>query len=161
MSSLCLSLSHSLFIVTSSPTVLPAPNVSISPARVSPTAGQTYSLTCSVQVVPHLVEEPSIVWTRQDGTQVNVSSGYSLQLYFNPLRTSDGGDYTCQASVNISGVVSVSGEDSIDLLVASECCVVQYLCSLEDCSFSLQYLGLQWSSAEVAVALCMLGLGLC
>ena len=85
-----------------------------------------------MQVVPHLVEEPSIVWTRQDGTQFN-ASGYSLQLDFKPLRTSDGGSYTCQASVDISGVMSVSGEDSIDLLVASECCVVQYLCSLEDC----------------------------
>ena len=161
MSNLYHSLSDFLSVVTSSPTVLPAPNVSISPASVSPTAGQTYSLTCSVQVVPHLVEEPSIVWTRQDGTQVNVSSGSSLQLNFNPLRTSDGGTYTCQASVNISGVVSVSGEDFIDLLVTSECCVMRYLCSLEDCSFSLQYLVLQWSSAEVAVALCMLGLGLC
>ena len=101
-------------------TALPVPVVFISPARRSPTASQAYSLTCSVQVVPHLVVEPSIVWTRQDGTQINATSGSSLQLNFNPLKKSDFINYTCRASVDITGVVSVSGEHSIDLLVTSE-----------------------------------------
>ena len=101
-------------------TALPAPVVSISPASGSPTAGQTYSLTCSVQVVAHLVVEPSIEWTRQDGTVLNASSGYSLQLNFNPLMTSNSSLYTCQASVEVMGVVeSVSAEASRDLLLAS------------------------------------------
>ena len=83
-------------------------------------AGQTYSLTCSVQVVAHLVVEPSIEWTRQDGTVLNASSGYSLQLNFNPLMTSNSSLYTCQASVEVTGVVeSVSAEASRDLLLAS------------------------------------------
>ena len=93
-------------------TALPAPVVFISPASGSPTAGQTYSLTCSVQVVAHLVVEPSIEWTRQDGTVLNASSGYSLQLNFNPLMTSISSLYTCQASVNITDIVSVTGEAS-------------------------------------------------
>ena len=101
-------------------TALPAPVVSISPASGSPTAGQTYSLTCSVQVVAHLVVEPSIEWTRQDGTVVNASLGYSLQLNFNPLQTSDSGYYTCRASVTIIGVGSVSAENSKELLLTSE-----------------------------------------
>ena len=90
-------------------TDLPAPVVSISPASGSPTAGQTYSLTCSVQVVPHLVVEPSIEWTREDGTVLNASSGYSLPLNFNPLMTSNISLYTCWASVHIK---SVAGEAS-------------------------------------------------
>ena len=94
--------------------------MSISPASGSPTAGQTFSLTCSVQVVPHLVVEPSIEWTRQDGTVVNASSGSSLQLNFNPVMTSDSSHYTCRASVNIAGVVSVSSQDSRDLLLDSK-----------------------------------------
>ena len=64
--------------------------------------------------------EPSIEWTRQDGTVLNASSGSSLQLNFDPLRTSDITHYTCHAMLDITGVVSVSGEDSIDLLINSK-----------------------------------------
>ena len=101
-------------------TALPAPVVSISPASGSPTAGQTYSLTCSVQVVAHLVVEPSIEWTRQDGTVLNASSGYSLQLNFNPVMPSNITNYTCHASVEITGVVSVTVQDFRDLLINSK-----------------------------------------
>ena len=99
-------------------TAPPAPVVSISPASGSPTAGHTYSLTCSVQVVPHLVVEPRIEWTRQDGTVITASSGYSLQLIFNPVMTSNGSNYTCQASIAIPGVVT--GVDSRHLEVISK-----------------------------------------
>ena len=112
-----------IYILYSPPflsTALPAPVVSISPASGSVTAGQTYSLTCSVKVVAHLVVEPSIEWTKQDGTVLNVSSGYSLQLNFNPLQSSDSSHYTCVASVEVAGVVSVSGESSRDILLTSE-----------------------------------------
>ena len=106
------------FIAIPLSTALPAPVVSISPASGSATAGQTYSLTCSVQVVAHLVVEPSIEWTRQDGTVLNASSGYSLQLNFNPLMTSNSSLYTCQASVDIIFIISVTGEASF--LLASK-----------------------------------------
>ena len=107
------------------PTALPAPVVSITPASGSPTAGQTYSFTCSVQVVAHLVVEPSIEWTRQDGTVLNASSGYSLQLKFNPLQASDSDYYTCRAIVTIIGVGSLSSENSRELLLTSE---MIYIC---------------------------------
>ena len=94
--------------------------VSISPASEFPTAGQTYSLTCSVQVVQHLLVEPSIEWTRQDGTVLNTSSGYSLQLNFNPLRISDSSHYTCRANITVTGAGSVSGNISKDMLLTSE-----------------------------------------
>ena len=109
-----------IFTIIPLSTALPAPVVSISPASESPTASQTYSLTCSVQVVAHLVVEPSIEWTRQDGTVLNASSGYSLQLNFNPLMPSNITNYTCVASVEITGVVSVTVQDFRDLLINSK-----------------------------------------
>ena len=95
--------------------------MTISPASGVLTAGQTSSLTCSVAVVPHLVVEPSIQWSRQNGGVVSTSSGTSLPLSFNPLMTSDGDHYTCRASVDITSIsVSVSGEESRDLRVKSK-----------------------------------------
>ena len=49
-------------------TALPAPIVTISPASDVLTVGQSYTLTCTVMVVPHLVVEPTIQWTKYDGT---------------------------------------------------------------------------------------------
>ena len=95
--------------------------MTISPASGDPTAGQTYSLTCSVAVVPHLVVEPSIQWSRQNGGVVGTISGTSLPLSFNPLMTSHGDHYTCRASVDITSIsVSVSREGSSDLIVTSK-----------------------------------------
>ena len=100
--------------------------VSIDAISSVPTAGQPYSLTCSVEVVPHLVVEPSIVWTRQnDGPpEVNTGSGSSLQLNFNPLKASDGDTYTCIAIVDIPDVpdgISVGGVKSTDIVVTCKC----------------------------------------
>ena len=96
--------------------------MTISPASGPLTAGQVYSLTCSVLVVDHLVVEPSVEWTRQDGSQVTATSGSSLLLNFNPLRTSDGNNYTCIATVtiNVTDVVTVSGEESRVVVVSSK-----------------------------------------
>ena len=94
--------------------------MTISPARGHLTAGQVYSLTCSVQVVDHLVVEPSVVWTRKDGSQVTATSVSSLLLNFNPLRTSDGNRCTCTATVHVPSVVTVSGEESRVVIVSSK-----------------------------------------
>ena len=55
-------------------TALPAPIVTISPASDVLTVGQSYTLTCNVMVVPHLVVEPTIQWTKYDGTVVVTSN---------------------------------------------------------------------------------------
>ena len=94
--------------------------VNISPASGPLTAGQVYSLTCSVQVVDHLVVEPSVEWTRQNGSQVTATSGTSLLLNFNPQKTSDGNNYTCTATVNVPSVVTVNGEESRVVVVSSK-----------------------------------------
>ena len=91
--------------------------MTISPASGVPTAGQPYSLTCSVETVPGLVVEPSIQWTRQNGPVMDASSP---MLYFNRLRTSDGDRYTCSVNVNIPESMAVSGQAFTDLTVTSK-----------------------------------------
>ena len=74
-------------------------------------------------VVPHLVVEPTIQWTRQNEAEVITisSSGTSLQLNFNPLQLSDGDIYTCTANIDITDIeTSVSNETSRDVIVMSK-----------------------------------------
>ena len=100
---------------------LPAPNVTIMIDSVN-NIGQPYSLTCSVMVVPHLMVDPTIQWTRQDGAVVVTSTGTSLLLNFNLLMKSDSGLYTCTANVTITGVMSLrlSGTASREILLDSK-----------------------------------------
>ena len=94
------------------------PHVSLILPSGTPTAGQTYSLTCSVQLPPYyLTVEPSIVWTWQDDIFQNNTS---QQLYFNSLKTSDSGQYTRTVTITITNETAVSGEYSIYLVVTSK-----------------------------------------
>ena len=88
--------------------------MTISPASRVPTAGQRYSLTCSVETVPGLVVEPSFQWTRQNGSVVDASSP---MLNFTLLSTSDGNRYTCSVTINIPESTPVSGQAFTDLIV--------------------------------------------
>ena len=126
LSEYILDVSYNYMAITLS-TALPPPVVFITHSG-SPTAGQFYTLSCSVEVVPNLVVEPSIVWTRQGDVPIN--NNYHPRLKILPLRTSDGSYYTCTASVDIPNVVSVSGADSTDLVVASKCECEQTICNM-------------------------------
>ena len=94
-----------------------SPKCAISPASGDPTAGQPYSLTCSVETVPGLVVEPSIQWTREDGPVMDASRP---MLNFYHLRTSDGDRYTCSVDINIPESMPVSGQAFTDLIVTSK-----------------------------------------
>ena len=95
----------------SSLTALPAPQVTITPSGSS-TAGSPYTLTCTVMVVNGLVVVPQVMWLK-NGARVVVGNGISvtpgvvsantttLTLQFNPLHTSDGGQYSCIANVSL------------------------------------------------------------
>ena len=98
----------------SSLAALPAPQVIITPSGSS-TAGSPYTLTCTVMVVNGLVVVPQVMWLK-NGTSVvggNVTSGMvsanttTLTLQFNPLHTSNGGQYSCIANVSIP-VISIT-----------------------------------------------------
>ena len=113
-------------VVSFSP-ALPSPTVSIT-ATGSLTAGQTYSLTCSVSVVEHLVVQPSIVWRDGQGREVARGSGSGLLLTFAPLRTSNGSRYTCTASVSVPEIsLTDSGENSTDVVVSSKSVIVHIM----------------------------------
>ena len=77
-----------------------APDVTISFSGNS-TAGQSYSLQCSASVVDDLVVLPDMKIVFPDSTEISEVNTSSLDYTFSPLRTSDGGQYTCTAIVNI------------------------------------------------------------
>ena len=59
--------------------------------------GQSYSLTCGVTVTGAANLTITYQWTKNNGTQTQV--GTDRVLSFSPLRLSDAGRYTCQATV--------------------------------------------------------------
>ena len=109
-----------MFIASLTHTALPAPVVTISASGGSRTSGQDFLLTCYVRTVPHLVVSPSIQWTRQDGRVINSSTGSELWLSFNSLMPTDSSVYTCQASVTITDIASVSEQASEEILLTSK-----------------------------------------
>ena len=79
-------------------------------------AGSVYTLVCMVKVVDGLVVVPDVVWMKDGGVLVNgtniiltrtVSGGNStLNLTFNPLLTSYGGQYICAANKSDQNVTN-------------------------------------------------------
>ena len=79
---------------------LPAPNVTTSFSGDC-IAGLTYSLHCSASVVAGLVVLPDLKIVFPNSTEVSAVNSSAVDYVFYPLRTSDGGQYTCTATVNI------------------------------------------------------------
>ena len=97
-------------------------SVSITPSGTN-TAGETYSLVCSVTVTGS-TDTPTIVWLDPINSQVpsemvSTTGGIST-LTFNPLSTSHAGTYTCRATLTSGGmetdimIVTVQGKCRID-----------------------------------------------
>ena len=99
---------------------LPAPVVTISFSGDS-TAGEEYSLQCSVSVVAGLVVMPELKIVFPNSTEISVMDSSSLDYMFSPLRTSDGGQYTCTATVNIpqAGIMDLQISAVGNITVAS------------------------------------------
>ena len=92
--------------------------------------GSYLTLSCEVQVVEGLIVQPDIVWTKRavsnDGGNSIISVGAvrtdnTLTLTFNKLNTSDAGEYTCTAAVNVSVInLSVITSSKLDVRLQSE-----------------------------------------
>ena len=98
------------------------------------TAGEMYSLTCSIAVTEGVVDTLTAHWSgpgvNTDGvTATNLSiltlgilSTFTLDLTFTPLRQSHDGDYTCRADLatfidsSNTGVVTTG---NFDLIICS------------------------------------------
>ena len=89
------------------------------------TAGNKFTLTCTAEnVIDDLVGMTEVQWV---GTDISSSSVTTLDLSYDPLRTSDGGVVTCQwifATLDLS----FHNQSSFSLTINSE------YSSLELCS---------------------------
>ena len=60
-----------------------------------------YSLMCSISGAEHISPNITYQWTKNNGTQTQIQVGADPKvLSFSPLRLSDAGRYTCQATVS-------------------------------------------------------------
>ena len=92
------------------------------------TVGDELQLTCTATTVDNLVESAlvTVQWSGgsvgSDGvTMDNTTNSGTSTLTFNPLLTSHGAHYTCQAMINIPSInVMVTGSDNIDIMVQSK-----------------------------------------
>ena len=143
-------LSHSVFL----PIDLPAPEVaSVEDSTV--TAGDSHTLQCTMTEIPHLAVQPTVELTGPGGSVATVM-GLMLTHTVDPVRTSDAGQYTCRASVDIPSV-DISGQSSSTLTVQSksmemiDCMRNNYIFLLPTQSPSLV-----WRSLPVTLLPCML-----
>ena len=99
---------------------LPAPNVTISFSGDS-IASLNYSLHCSASVVAGLVVLPDLKIVSPNSTDVSAVNSSTVDYVFSPLKTSDGGQYTCTATVNIpqAGIKDLQSSAVDSITVAS------------------------------------------
>ena len=104
------------------PPALPNPVVMISPVDTTVTAGDLFTVQCTMTVIPYLAVQPTVELLGPDGSVLATTNmDLMVDLTLNPVRTSDAGQYTCRASVVIASVsVDVSGQSSSTLTVESE-----------------------------------------
>lgn len=139
------------------PSVLvPETAVATSISSIGPSvAGYNYTLTCAVLLIEGILATPNIWWTNANG-QVISSSGdiilydplttgltTNLTLYFDPIRTMDGGTYICMASVSSPALTTPlnSSTSHVISVLLSKCYVVQTVnliclscCSIPPCA---------------------------
>ena len=89
---------------------VPSPAITVSVNSVGiPTAGGSYTVTCTImEEVVGLTNMPSLQWLDSSGQEIVDGEGITVEqthqnettailvLIFDPLRTSHGGEYTCQ-----------------------------------------------------------------
>ena len=84
---------------------------------ISSTAGQTFSVECMFQMADNLITPPTVQWLNSAGS---VESDNST-LSFSTLRTSHGGEYTCNVTINIPQLnILLTDDGTIRLIVESK-----------------------------------------
>ena len=100
--------------------------------------GEEYNITCTVEVIDRLIVTPTIVWIKDSvntsllsdelntisvpSVLSNISDTmFSLSLFFSSLKTSDAGQYTCQANMTVNEInVTVTNSILQDLSLQSK-----------------------------------------
>ena len=102
---------------------LPVPTVSVQiTTSGAPMLGQSYSLTCGVNGAENLSVSITYQWIKDTQTQIQVGA----VLSFSPLRLSDAGNYTCQATVMsslLSAPITVTSSNSLAVRLI---CMIHY-----------------------------------
>ena len=80
--------------------------VSITVSNANPSAGEVYTLICTATVVENLAVMPILTWLNSlndavPGMQEDDGITSTRTLMFDPLRTQQGGVYTCRAVITI------------------------------------------------------------
>ena len=101
------------------------------------TAGDTLTITCTATVIEGLVVSPSLQWLAPDNSAISTTGNPSLTgepvvtgvesivaVRFMPLRTSQGGSYSCMASITIPGFPPVQSMETTQVIVQSESAIV-------------------------------------
>ncbi len=90
----------------------------------APILGQSYTMTCNVDVTDNLCPLISYRWTKNNGTVTQLEAGIEPNtLSLSPLRLSDAGLYTCLAtvhSIHITNYVTVTETHKIRIQGKSE-----------------------------------------
>ena len=99
----------------------PAPGVTVTVSAIgAPIVGGTsYSLTCNHDAPQSLMATVQSTLTTPDGTMLT-----SLPHTFNPLRVTDGGQYSCTAIVSspyLTGDFPATQGTTLDVVVESKC----------------------------------------
>ena len=106
--------------------------------------GEQYMLNCTVSVVYRLIVIPVITWTKRSASNaISVSpvnmvvsdTMRSSSLNFPSLNTSDAGQYTCEASLDVSQIgMVIRNNESVNLPLESKfffkaliCCIHVYI----------------------------------
>ena len=97
-----------------------------------------HSLTCIATTKDFIVNLPILEWIQVSidvgadialNEQINGTVSANRSLTFNPLKTSNGGHYTCQARINIPlvGIMNRSNTSTVDIRVKSALTLANYL----------------------------------
>ena len=90
-------------------------------------AGDSLSLTCTATVIDNLVVTPDLQWLAPDGSNLVAMDIMQSDLVFtrevvlNSLRTSQGGQYRCEATLTIPDGPTTLGIASTGVRVQSKC----------------------------------------
>ena len=121
-------------------TATPRPVVEILTVGLAEPSKQ-YMLNCTVSVVEKLIVSPVITWTKRSANNtISVSpvnmivsdTMRSLFLNFPSLNTSDAGQYTCEASLNVSQIdIVTSNNDFVNLSLESKSFFKALICCID------------------------------
>ena len=99
---------------------LPAPVITTGVNSVV-SIGSEHTLDCIVQEIPNLIVQPMLEWLGPEGSVLANGSGLSLNTTISRVKTSDAGQYTCQATVFVEVVdVTTEGINTTLITVQSE-----------------------------------------